>query len=155
MKDELAIAIRAVRQMKGLSFEAMSGAATQNSLSLIEGAKIHPSLPTLLKLAQSLDISVLTLLALSLGVRDGNSPKDQLHSALKEVENFIKADGLLLIEGQIKNGVMVKRPRGTTADAERVQAVLDLKRQGKTQAAIARELGLPPTTVRRYWLRDS
>jgi hypothetical protein len=42
----------------------------------------------------------------------------------------------------------------TKADAERVSAVQTLKQQGKTQAEAARELGLPTSTVHRYWSKS-
>lgn len=65
--------------------------------------------------------------------------------------SFIESGGFKTMEDQIQDGALKKRARGTRANAEQVCAVIDLKKQGMTQAEAARELGLPKSTVQRYW----
>lgn len=154
MKDELAITLRAVRELKGARYDALAGTISQSNLSLLEQGKIQASLPTLLKLADTLDMSLLTILALCLAIRDQNRPEEELEKAMSEVRSFVESGGLLLMEDQIQDGTLRKRTRGTKADAGRVAAVSEMKHQGKTQAETARALGLPKSTVQRYWLKS-
>jgi len=154
VKEELAITLRTIRQLKGLSYEALAGTISQSNLSLLEQGKIQATLPTLVKVADTLGINFLTLMALCLAIRDKESPECVLQKAQKELLCFIESGGLKIMEDQIQDGALKKRGRGTRANAQSVSAVIDLKKQGKTQAEAARELGLPTSTVQRYWQKD-
>lgn len=151
VKEELAVTLRAIRQMKGLGYEALAGTISQSNLSLLEQGKIQATLPTLVKIAETLDINLLTLLALCLAIRDKEAPEHLIKNAQKELQGFIESGGLKMMEDQIEDGALKKRSRGTRADSQRVSAVVELKKQGLTQAEAARELGLPTSTVQRYW----
>lgn len=151
MKEELAITLRAIRRMKGMGYEALAGTISQSNLSLLEQGKIQATLPTLLKIADTLDVSLLTIMALCLAIRDQKTPERELLDAQAELRNFIESGGLDLMKDQTQDGVLKKRERGIRANAERISAVIDLKRQGMTQAETARALGLPKSTVQRYW----
>ncbi|MGV8865105.1 MAG: helix-turn-helix domain-containing protein [Pseudomonas sp.] len=153
MKEELAITLRTIRQMKGIGYDALAGIISQSNLSLLEQGKIQATLPTLVKIADTLDISLLTLMALCLAIRDKEAPERELQNAQKELHSFIESGGFKIMEHQIQDGALKKRARGTQANAQRVSAVTDLKKQGMTQAEAARELGLPASTVQRYWQR--
>lgn len=65
-----------------------------------------------------------------------------------------RVGGLKILEDQMQDGALKKRGRGTRANAQSVSAVINLKKQGKTQAEAARELGLSTSTVQRYWQKD-
>ncbi|WP_405124437.1 helix-turn-helix domain-containing protein [Pseudomonas alloputida] len=154
MKEELAITLRAIRRMKGMGYESLAGTISQSNLSLLEQGKIQATLPTLLKIADTLDVSLLTIMALCLAIRDHKTPERELLDAQAELQSFMESGGLELMEAQTQDGVLKKRERGIRANAERISAVIDLKRQGMTQAETARELGLPKSTVQRYWQED-
>lgn len=151
MKEELAITLRAIRRLKGMGYESLGGTISQSNLSLLEQGKVQATLPTLLKIADSLDVSLLTVMALCLAIRDHKTPERELLDAQAELQSFMAAGGLELMEAQTQDGVLKKRERGIRANAQRVSAVIDLKRQGMTQAEAARMLGLPKSTVQRYW----
>ncbi|KPM58492.1 Fis family transcriptional regulator [Pseudomonas putida] len=154
MKEELAATLRVIRQLKGARYEAISGAISPKHLSMIERGDTQPTLPTLLKLSESLGISVLTLLALCLAVRDQKLPDMEIEQAHHELGELAALGALEIIKANLPDGALTKRARGTKADAERVSAVQALKQQGKTQAEAARELGLPTSTVHRYWTKS-
>jgi len=151
VKEELAITLRAIRRMKGKGYESLAGTISQSNLSLLEQGKIQATLPTLLKIADTLDVSLLTIMALCLSIRDQKTPERELQDAQAELQSFIESGGLQIMEAQTQDGVLKKRERGIRANAQRVSAVIDLKRQGMTQAETARALGLPKSTVQRYW----
>jgi len=154
VKEELAATLRVIRQLKGARYEAISGAISPKHLSMIERGDAQATIPTLLKLSESLGISVLTLLGLCLAVRDQKSPEMELERAQHELKELVTLGALEIIKENLPGGALVKRARGTKADAERVTAVQTLKQQGKTQAEVARELGLPTSTVHRYWSKS-
>ena len=154
VKEELAVTLRAIRQMKGLGYEALAGTISQSNLSLLEQGKIQATLPTHDKVAETLGINLLTLMALCLAIRDKESPECELKKAQKELLCFIESGGLKILEDQMQDGALKKRGRGTRANAQSVSAVINLKKQGKTQAEAARELGLSTSTVQRYWQKD-
>jgi transcriptional regulator with XRE-family HTH domain len=151
VKEELAITLRAIRRMKGMGYESLAGTISQSNLSLLEQGKIQATLPTLLKIADTLDVSLLTIMALCLAIRDHKTPERELLDAQVELQSFMESGGLELMEAQTQDGVLKKRERGIRANVERISAVIDLKRQGMTQAETARALGLPKSTVQRYW----
>ena len=93
-------------------------------------------------------------MALCLAIRDKESPESELKKAQKELLCFIESGGLNIMEDQMQDGALKKRGRGTRANAQSVSAVINLRKQGKTQAEAARELGLPTSTVQRYWQKD-
>ena len=66
VKEELAITLRTIRKLKGLGYEALAGTISQSNLSLLEQGKIQATLPTLVKVAETLGINLLTLMALCL-----------------------------------------------------------------------------------------
>lgn len=154
VKEEIAIVLRAIRQLKGARYDALMGAISQNNLSLLEQGKTLATLPTLLKIADSLDIHPLALLAVALGLRNQNTPEYELNLALEDVHRFFDEGGLQVMEQQQQDGSLKKRARGTKANSENVEAVMKLKKLGKTQTEVARDLGLPLTTVHRYWRRE-
>ncbi|MFJ4392449.1 helix-turn-helix domain-containing protein [Pseudomonas soli] len=151
VKEEIAIALRAIRQLKGARYDALMGAISQNNLSLLEQGKTLATLPTLLKIADSLNMHPLALLALALGLRNQSTAEYELNLALKDMQRFYNEGGLLVMEQQQQDGSLKKRTRGTKANAENVEAVMKLKALGKTQTEVAKHLGLPLTTVHRYW----
>ncbi|MCI0911813.1 helix-turn-helix domain-containing protein [Pseudomonas putida] len=150
----MAIALRAIRQLKGVRNDALMGTISQPFLSQLEQAKTLPSLPVLVKIAHGLGIHPLALFALVLGMSDQKVPEDELQLALGDLRIFHEAGGYQLIEEQKTDGSVKKRARGTKANAENVEAVLRLKKLGKTQLEVSRELGLPRTTVHRYWSKE-
>ena len=154
VKEELAITLRTIRKLKGLGYEALAGTISQSNLSLLEQGKIQATLPTLVKVAETLGINLLTLMALCLAIRDKESPESELKKAQKELLCFIESGGLNIMEDQMQDGALKKRGRGTRANAQSVSAVINLRKQGKTHAEAARELGLPTSTVQRYWQKD-
>ncbi|QPG63837.1 helix-turn-helix transcriptional regulator [Pseudomonas sp. BIGb0427] len=150
----MAIALRAIRQLKGIRNDELMGAISQPFLSQLEQAKSLPSLPVLVKIADALGIHPLALIALVLGVRDQEAPEHELQRALEDLRSFQEAGGFKLMNEQQNDGTVKRRARGTKANAENVQAVLKLKKLGKNQLEVAQALGLPRTTVHRYWSKE-
>lgn len=151
LKIEIAAALRVIRRLKGLGYEDLAEASAQANISLLEQGKTNITLDKLIKLADALDFDPVTLLAICIGMQNGKSPRDVLEEAIRQLDRFEVSGGLAVIEEQFDGNNLSKRSRGKPPNIENAAAVLKLKSQGMSQAAVARELGLAKSTVQRYW----
>ncbi|MCS3470857.1 transcriptional regulator with XRE-family HTH domain [Pseudomonas sp. JUb42] len=151
LKIEIAAALRVIRRLKGLGYEDLAEASGQANISLLEQGKTNITLDKLIKLAGALDFDPVTLLAICIAMQSGNPPRDVLEEATRQLDRFEMSGGLTGIEKQFDGKNLSRRSRGKPANTENATAVLKLKSQGMSQAAVARELGLAKSTVQRYW----
>jgi transcriptional regulator with XRE-family HTH domain len=151
LKIEIAAALRVIRRLKGLGYEDLAEASAQANISLLEQGKTNITLDKLMKLAGALDFDPVTLLAICIGMQKGNSPHDVLEEAIRHLVQFEVSGGLAGIEEQFDGNKLSKRSPGKPVNTENAAAVLKLKSQGLSQAAVAQELGLAKSTVQRYW----
>ena len=151
LKNEVAAAIRVIRRLRGLGYEELADASAQANISLLEQGKTNITLDKLIKLAAALDFDPVTLITICVAVSKEETPQDVLQRAICELALFDEAGGLLEVQAQFEGGSLSKRSRGKPANKRNSTAVLTLKAQGKSQAEVARELGLAKSTVQRYW----
>ncbi|MGU9838254.1 helix-turn-helix domain-containing protein [Pseudomonas salmasensis] len=151
IRNELAVALRAIRTQRGLSYSELSDATFRTTLSLIERGKTGIGFSKLADLAKALDFDLTALVALCVALERGESAQDALASAGRELGKFIEAGGLELLQAQLDGSTLAQRPPGKPAKLKNIQAVQELKAQGKTQAQTARLLGLSQSSVQRYW----
>lgn len=151
LKNEIAAALRAIRRLKGLGYADLAEASGQANISLLEQGKANITLEKLIKLSGSLDFDPVTLLAICVAMQTETAPRDVLDEAMRQLDLFETAGGLAAIDEQFDGDNLSRRSRGKPANEENATAVLKLKAQGMSQAAVVRELGLAKSTVQRYW----
>lgn len=151
LTNELAATLRAIRQQRGLSYSELSDSTFRTTVSLVERGKAGIRVGKLADLAAALDFDLTALIALCVATERGASISDVLASAAQELQQFADAGGLELLQAQLTGSELAQRSSGQPVKAKNLQAVLELKAQGKTQADAVRLLGLARSTVQRYW----
>ncbi|MEB0007892.1 transcriptional regulator [Pseudomonas sp. RTB3] len=151
LRNEVAAAIRVIRRLRGLGYEELAEASAQANISSLEQGKTNITLDKLTKLATVLDFDPVTLVAICIALQKSATPREVLEDAIRELDSFDNAGGLVAIKEQFEGENLSKRSRGKPANKQNAAAVLKLKAEGMSQAAVVRELGLAKSTVQRYW----
>ncbi|MNQ17093.1 anaerobic benzoate catabolism transcriptional regulator [compost metagenome] len=155
MQNEIAAIVRALRDLRGSAQEELAEISSQANLSRLEQGKTQVSLVKLSKIARTLDFDLVALIALCQALQEETSPTEVMKKASEDLENFIAQGGLNNLKKHWEAGEgLIKRSRGKPTNPDKIRAVLELKASGMTKAQVARELGLPDATVRRYWLKS-
>lgn len=155
IKVAFAAALRAIRGSKELSQEMVARSTSRPYVGRLEKGESAPTLDKLQALSNALEVSPLTLLALTLATQD-DQPTSALLSRLKqELVQFEKSGGMEMLGDQIVNGELVSRPRGTPQNADKLAEVLRHKAAGFTQKETADRLGMSTSTVNDMWRKDS
>lgn len=155
LKTELAAALRAIRKQRGLGHRKLKGETFRTTLGLLERGETDITIGKLAEIAEALDFDIVALLALCVSLQRGESSEDTLACAQTALGKFAGSGGLELVQAQLEGNRLAKRPLGYPLKTQNREAVLALKAQGKTRAEIAATLGIPYTSVRRYWSSDS
>lgn len=154
-KLAFAAALRAMRGTKGFSQEMVARFTSRPYVGRLEKGESSPSLDKLQALSDAMDVSPLTLLALSLTLQD-DQPLSAITTRLKqELAAFEKAGGMTLLREQIINGELSTRNTGVPVNAHNLAEVVRLKEAGYTQTEIAERLGLSRSTVHDLWKRET
>ena len=148
---ELAAVLRAIRKQRGLSYSELNDATSRTNLGLLERGKVAVRFGKLADLAAALDFDLTAMVALCISLERGESAQDVLTSAALELRRFQDAGGMELLQEQMTGSELTQRPSGKPAKTKNIQAVLELKAQGLTQADVIRLLGLSQSSVQRYW----
>ncbi|WP_397453646.1 helix-turn-helix domain-containing protein [Pseudomonas sp. NA-150] len=151
LKKEIAATIRVIRRLRGLGYEDLAEASAQANIGLLEQGKTNITLDKLVKLSNALDFDPITLLAICIALDKNETPDESLKRALTQLDAFQAAGGMEAVHEQFDGEILLKRSRGKPANTQSAAAVLALKAQGLSQAEVIRELGLPKSTVQRYW----
>lgn len=151
LKIEIAAVLRAVRQMRTISYDGMRDVSANSTISLLERGKSGVTLDKLSEIAEALDFNLITFITLCVALQRGTSSEAALEEASQQLQAFLKADGQLLIEAQLTGRALNQRPPGKPGREGNRSAVLKLKADGLSQGEVARRLGLPRSTVQSYW----
>ncbi|KPC29138.1 DNA-binding protein [Pseudomonas savastanoi pv. glycinea] len=116
-------------------------------MSQLESGKTSPTVKAAAELAQALGITPSALLAVAVAADSKVTPKEVLVRAISELENLGLADKIPPPSAQAMD---ITHPTSVRAAATRAQ-VQGLKSQGLRQVDVAKELGIPRTTVQRHW----
>ncbi|MBB3272776.1 transcriptional regulator with XRE-family HTH domain [Pseudomonas sp. OG7] len=153
-KLAFAAALRAVRATKGLTQEMVARFTSRPYVGRLEKGESSPSLDKLQALSEAMDVSPLTLLALSMAMQD-DQPLAAITSRLKqELAAFEKAGGMKVLREQVINGELIPRPTGLPVNADNLAEVQRHKQAGYTQTETADRLGLSTSTVHDLWRRE-
>ena len=142
-----AAALRVIRLAKGFTQKDLSGTVAASHVSQLESGKTTPTLKVAADLAHTLGLSPSALIAVATASDSRDSPRAVLLQALGELEALGLADqtppaSALAVDSTHPTSI---RAADTRADVQM------LKSQGLTQVEVAKELGLPRSTVQRHW----
>jgi len=153
-KLAFAAALRALRGTKGLTQESVARFTSRPYVGRLEKGESSPSLDKLQALSDAMDVSPLTLLALSLVMQDDQSLSVITTRLKQELAAFEKAGGMKMLREQVINGELAPRQTGLPVNADNLAHVLQHKEAGFTQTETAERLGLSTSTVHDLWKRE-
>ncbi|WP_024671741.1 MULTISPECIES: helix-turn-helix domain-containing protein [Pseudomonas syringae group] len=145
--EGFAAALRWIRVTKGLNQKDVSGAVAASHVSQLEAGKTSPTVKIAGDLALALGLSPSALLAAAAASDLGETPRAVLMQAIDELERLELIDKVPPASAQSTNS-----PHPTSARAAFTRSqVQELKSRGLTQVAVAKDLGIPRSTVQRHW----
>lgn len=147
IQEGFAAALRLIRTTKGMKQKDLTGAVTGSHVSQLENGKTTPTLKAAGELAQALGLSPSALIAVAMACDSRAAPRAVLLQAISELETLGLVDE---VPPASADALENAHPTSIRAAAIRTQ-VQELKSQGLKQVDVAKELGLPRTTVQRHW----
>jgi transcriptional regulator with XRE-family HTH domain len=150
-KDSLAAVLRVVRRVRGLKAEDFSGHIDPTHVNNLENAKVSVTIDTLEAVASALNMSTISLLVLAESLRNKVTSQEILADVKAQVREFSDAKTTQAFADQFEDGRLVSRPSGAQLAQEKLAAVLACKTQGLSQKETVAKLGIPTSTVQRYW----
>jgi transcriptional regulator with XRE-family HTH domain len=153
LKTALAGVLRALRLHRRLRYESLSDASGRSKISALERGETSITLEKFESLAESLQIDPVALMVLCMSARHDVPYSTLIDSAKKHLREFEAGGGVEVLAEQFVGKELVQRGRGKPTDPDKLEAVRDLKAKGMIQAQIARELGISPAVVNRFWKR--
>lgn len=151
LKNEVAAVLRALRQVHGAGYAHLSDQAARRTIGELERASTGVTLDKLASVAQTLGFDLPTFVILCASLQRGVEPEQVIGSTASQIEAFRAAGGIDLMQSEISDGAIVKRPRGKPRDHQAVAEIRRLKAEGRNQSETARELGIPRSTVQAHW----
>ncbi|MGU9805059.1 UNVERIFIED_CONTAM: helix-turn-helix domain-containing protein [Pseudomonas sp. CM11] len=145
LRNAFAAVLQFVRTQQGLSQQDISSAMDQSHVSRLEAAKRSVSLEMSQELAEAMQLHPISFLALVYAAHNQQSVREILLHAQDELEGLALLDAKIISEPK-----KIPHPRVLVA-AETRRAILALKEEQRTQAEVARILGLSTSTVGRHW----
>jgi transcriptional regulator with XRE-family HTH domain len=155
LKLPFAAVLRAIRSKRGITQESLSEAGSRTYLGALERGESSISLDKLQVLSQTLQLSPLTLIALTLSTLDEQPIGPIVERLSAELEEFERIGGLEELKAQIADGILVSRKAGKLVDTQRLMAVHQCKADGLSQKETAVRLGLSKSTVHDLWKRPA
>lgn len=151
-RDSLAAVLRLARSARKLKVDDFASAVDPRHMQYLETGRVTTTLETLEAVAKVLDVNPISLLVLSSSLGTGTSLDDLIKQILADIHNLsaldVNADSFA---AQFLDGHLAPRPAGAQVNQEKLSAVLECKAQGMSISQAAKKLGMPATTVRRYW----
>jgi transcriptional regulator with XRE-family HTH domain len=137
-----------------LKAEDFSGCIDPTHVNNLENGKVSATLDTLESVASVLDLRAVSILLLATSLREETHPLELLSKLRAEIDSVLSLSALADFESQIENDRLVSRPSGAQVFEVRLAAVRECKIAGMTQRETVVKLGLPASTVQRYWHKE-
>jgi transcriptional regulator with XRE-family HTH domain len=144
LRKAFAAALQHLRAHHGFSQQEVANKIDQSYVSRLEAAQASVTLEVSEELAEALQVHPMALLALVYSSKTGMSPMKVLQDALAEVEVL----GMSQVHIPTAPSKL-ESPQAIEA-AERSQEISSLLAEGKSQAEIARLLGVARSTISRH-----
>lgn len=148
LRQAYAATLQWLRIRQGLSQADLQQQADQAHVSRLEASKASASVDLSADLAHALGVTPLSFLTLVAAAHEGKTARAALNETLAELQRMGVLDETLPCEPQ------KLRPPQSTAAAEKLRVVQELKKAGLSQVEVGRQLGLPRSTVGRLWHAD-
>lgn len=142
-----AAALRWIRVTKKLTQKDVSTTVAASHISQLEAGKTSPTVKITGDVAAALDLSPSALLAAAAASDLGTTPRAVLMQAIDDLERLGLIDTVPPTSTQSTHN---PHPTSTKAALTRL-LVQQLKTQGLTQVEVARDMGIPRSTVQRHW----
>lgn len=155
LKLPFAAVLRSIRSKRGITQESLSEAGSRTYLGALERGESSISLDKLQVLSQTLGISPLTLIALTLTIHDEQPIESIVERLSTELDAFVRTGGLEELKAQIADGVLISRKAGKLVDPQKLMEVHQCKANGLSQKETAVRLGLSTSTVHDLWKRSA
>lgn len=147
IQEGFATALRLIRVTKGLTQKDVSGAVAGSHVSQLEAGKTSPTVKVTSDLADALCLSPAALLAVAIASDSGVTPSAVLRKAITDLEELGLLDQVPPASTQAMDNT-----HPTTARAALTRTrVQECKGKGLNQIEVAKQLGLPRSTVQRHW----
>jgi hypothetical protein len=117
----------------------------QAHISRLEASKTSATVDLTADLAQYLGLRPPSFLTLVAANHEGKTARAALDEVLAELPE------LGVLDETLPNEPETLTPPQTAAAAEKLKAVQELKKAGLPRAEVSFQLGMPQTTVRRFW----
>ena len=148
LRNAYAAVLQLVRTRLGLTQHDVAMTVAPSHVSQLEAVKTSPTLEVSQELAQALHLHPVSLLTLVHAANDQKTARDILLLAMEELDAIELLDASLPAQPE-----KLPHPQTVAAD-KKWEAVLALKKEGRSQAEVMRILGLPKSTVGRLWHKD-
>lgn len=145
LRKAYAATLQWLRLRRGLSQADFKKQPDQAHISRLEASKTSATVDLTADLAQYLGLKPLSFLTLVASVHEGKTARAALDEVLAELLELGVLDEILPNEAET-----LTAPQ-TAAAAEKLKAVQELKKAGLSRAEVSLRLGMPKTTVRRFW----
>lgn len=145
LRKAYAATLQWLRLRRGLSQADFKGQPDQAHISRLEASKTSASVDLTADLAQFLGLKPLSFLTLVASVHEGKTARSALDEVVAELLELGVLDEILPSEPEKLT------PPQTVAALEKLKTVRELKSAGLSQAEVSRQLGMPKTSVRRFW----
>lgn len=148
LRQAFAKVLRQLRSLRALSQHDFAS-LSQSQVSSLESGNSSPSLDTAQCVAEDLDISPATLIAITCAADQGLTPRELLRLMHQEIE------ALELLDAEASEEVPpASHPNAIRAMQMRL-AVQELKAQGLGPTEVSRRLEIHLSTVKRHWKADT
>ncbi|EKT4485453.1 transcriptional regulator [Pseudomonas putida] len=146
-KEAFATVVRTLRQESRLSQDELT-AIDQSHLSRVERGKVNVSLQMFLKIASMLKIEPAVLMLLTASLQAGESAESAMVRVALELKELKRAG----VTDSLSDDSSIRSPgRPSHPDTlHRKELALQMQRDGKSLAEIARQLQVSKTTIHRY-----
>lgn len=150
-RDSLAAVLRVLRRARERKTEHFSEGINPTHIANLENGKVSVTLQTLEAVANVLNVKPVTLLVLATALRNDLPNDSVLREIELELKELVSLGVMDALDSEFQDGKLRSRPSGAQISQERLEAVLACKACGLTQKETAQKLGIPSSTVQRYW----
>ncbi|WP_248694590.1 helix-turn-helix domain-containing protein [Pseudomonas fulva] len=148
----LAAVLRTTRAARGLSQEHLATTVDARHLHRVEHAKSNISLEMLEDISKRLDVDSVALLAAAACYERKESLEEFMTHLWTELSKLREMRVMENLPAQFSNGVLIAAKSGKPpTPPDRIKAILDCKADGLSQKETSVKLGMPYSTVHKFW----
>lgn len=148
LREAYAAVLQMLRDRQALTQYDVANGVTQSQVSRLEGRQSNPTLETSRDLANALNLHPLAFLALVHAADEQKTARELLDQVFAELKS------LEMLDAPLPQAPTKKAHPRTRSAEESLRKVQALKAEGKSQVEVIELLGMPRSTVSRYWRKE-